>query len=257
MERHEYDTMAQVEHDHWWYVGMRLIAATFISQIPTPHRIVDAGCGTGGNLSWLSRIGIAVGFDMSSVALAYADRAGQTVFQASIDAIPITAASANLVTCFDVIYHREVRDDAAAIRECAIIIKPGGYLLLRVPAFNWLRGYHDERVHTARRYSRAQVEALCTQAGLQMTRVSYVNFFLFPIILFQRLLENGNGQRNDQSELTVPPLLSTLVGGSALRFEAWLLSVGVHMPYGVSLMCLAQRPLAPIQDGVPDATTSS
>jgi SAM-dependent methyltransferase len=255
MERHEYDTMAQVEHHHWWYVGMRQLAATFISQIPSPTRIVDAGCGTGCNLAWLSRIGIAVGFDMSSVALAYADRASQTVFQASIDAIPVAAASANLVTCFDVIYHRDVRDDAAAIHECAIIIKPGGYLLLRVPAFNWLRGYHDERVHTARRYSRAQVEALCTQAGLQMIRTSYVNYFLFPIIVLQRLLENGSGHRNDQSELTIPRLLTTLVGRTALSIEAWLLSVGVHMPYGVSLLCLAQRPLAPLQHGVHDATT--
>jgi SAM-dependent methyltransferase len=180
MERHEYDTMAQVERDHWWYIGMRQLTATFISRIPSPHRIVDAGCGTGANLAWLSRIGVAVGFDMSSVALAYADRAGQTVFQASIDAIPIATASANLVTSFDVIYHRAVRDDAAALRECARIIEPGGYLLLRVPAFDWLRGYHDERVHTARRYSRAQVEALCTQAGLQITRVSYVNFSFSP-----------------------------------------------------------------------------
>lgn len=232
MERHEYDTMAQVEHDHWWYVGMRQLASTFISRIPTPHCIVDAGCGTGGNLAWLSRIGVAVGFDMSSVALAYADGAGQTVFQASIDAIPIAAASADLVTCFDVIYHREVRDDAAAIHECAIIIKPGGYLLLRVPAFNWLRGYHDERVHTARRYSRAQVEALCTQAGLQMTSVSYVNFFLFPIILFQRLLENGSRHRNHQSKMTVPRQLTTLVGASALRVEAWLLWLACTCPMG-------------------------
>ncbi len=257
MERHEYDTMAQVERHHWWYVGMRQIAATFIAQIPAPHTIIDAGCGTGGNLVWLGNYGTAVGFDMSPEALAYAQSCRTAVCQASIDEIPIATASADLVTSFDVIYHRAVRDDAAAVRECARILKPGGYFLLRVPANDWLRGYHDERVHTARRYSRAQVEALCTQAGLLVTRLSFANTILFPVAVLQRMSERGSGHSGKRSDLTTPSHTTALVGSMALRLEAWLLSVGVHMPYGVSLICLAQRPLAPFQDGVPDATASS
>jgi SAM-dependent methyltransferase len=257
MERHEYDTMAQVEAHHWWYSGMRRIAATFIAQIPTPQTIVDAGCGTGGNLAFLSTYGHAVGFDMSAAALLYAQQADHTICRASIDAIPFASASADLVTSFDVIYHRAVRDDAAAVRECARILKPGGYFLLRVPANDWLRGYHDERVHTARRYSKTQVEALCTQAGLQVTQISFANTVLFPVAVLQRLRERGSGHLAEQSDLTTPSPLTDRVGRIALGIEAWLLSVGVRMPYGVSLWCLAQRPLAPIRDGVHDATTGA
>lgn len=257
MEKHEYDTMAQVERHHWWYAGMRHIADTFLAHIPQPHLIVDAGCGTGGNLVWLSTYGRAIGFDMSPDALAYTHAAGLTVCRASIDAIPIASASADVVTSFDVIYHRAVRDDAAAVRECARILKPGGSLLLRVPANDWLRGHHDERVHTARRYSQAQVEALCRQAGLVVQRMSYANTVLFPIAVLQRLREQGTGHILEQSDLTTPSRLTNLVGRIALGIEAFLLSVGVRMPYGVSLLCLAQRPLAQIRDGVRDDSTGA
>ena len=257
MERHEYDTMALVERNHWWYVGMRRIAAILIARIPTPHLIVDAGCGTGGNLRWLAQYGRSIGFDMSPDALSYAHNAGDDVLQGSIDAIPIASASADLVTSFDVIYHRAVRDDAAAVRECARIIKPGGYFLLRVPANDWLRGHHDERVHTARRYSHTQVTQLCVQAGLEVKVLSYANTVLFPVAALQRMRERGNDQHDAQSDLTAPSPLVDIIGRVALTVESWLLAIGVRMPYGVSLVCLAQRPLAHTQDGVHDATTAA
>ena len=257
MERHEYDTMALVERNHWWYVGMRRIAATLISRIPTPRLIIDAGCGTGGNLRWLAQYGTAIGFDMSTDALAYAHASGDQVIQGSIDAIPVASASADLVTSFDVIYHRAVRDDAAAVRECARIIRPGGYFLLRVPAIDWLRGHHDARVHAARRYTHTQVTQLCVQAGLEIKVLSYANTVLFPVALLQRMREHGSGQLDAKSDLTTPSPLVDFIGRVALTVESWLLSIGVRMPYGVSLVCLAQRPLAHTQDGVHDATTAA
>ncbi len=257
MEHHEYDTMARVELNHWWYVGMRRIAATLIARIPTPQTIVDAGCGTGGNLRWLAQYGTSFGFDMSPAALSYAHSAGERVIQGSIDAIPVASASADLVTSFDVIYHRAVRDDAAAVRECARIIKPGGHFILRVPANDWLRGYHDERVHTARRYSHAQVTQLCAQAGLEVKVLSYANTVLFPAAVLQRIREHGSGHLDAQSDLTAPSQFIDFIGRVALTFESWLLAIGVRMPYGVSLVCLAQRPMAHTQDGVHDATKAA
>jgi len=129
--------------------------------------------------------------------------------------------------------------------------------LLRVPANDWLRGHHDERVHTARRYSHTQVTQLCVQAGLEVKVLSYANTVLFPVAVLQRMRERGNDQRDAQSDLTAPSPLVDIIGRVALTVESWLLAIGVRMPYGVSLVCLAQRPLAHTQDGVHDATTAA
>ena len=133
MEPHEYETMAQVEDTHWWYVGMRRITTVLLHTIPTPARVIDAGCGTGGNLRTLRPAPAGHGFDQHPLAVAVAAERGSSVVRADIQAIPFNSASADLVTCFDVLYHRAVGDDAAALRELARVVKPGGYVLLRLP----------------------------------------------------------------------------------------------------------------------------
>ncbi|RLT23728.1 MAG: methyltransferase domain-containing protein [Chloroflexi bacterium] len=247
MERHEYEVMAHVEHTLWWYVGMRQIADAWLRTLPattTPRRILDAGCGTGGNLSWLSHYGQPMGFDYSAIAAHYAAQSGFPIAQASIEAIPFSAASFDLVTSFEVIYHKGVRDDVGALRECLRVLKPGGHLLLRLPAFEWLRGHHDARVHSERRYTHQQMIARVTAAGFVVQKSSYINTLLFPMALAQRVTERRSAEHaSAQSDLQLPSPFVNRLGLTALGIEARLLQIGVQLPIGVSLLCLAQRPM--------------
>lgn len=247
MEYAEYHVMAQVEQSHWWYMGMRTIADAWLTQLPpqpTPRRILDAGCGTGGNLAWLARYGAPVGFDFSAVALPLAQRYNYPISRATIEAIPFADASFDLVTSFEVIYHRGVTDDVAALRECARVLAPGGHILVRVPAFEWLRGHHDDRVHGQRRYTQHSLHAKLSTAGLIPQKISYVNTLLMPLALLQRWQERRAHTDTATSDLTMPSPLVNCIGSLALRSEAFGLQIGISWPVGVSLLCIAQRPPA-------------
>jgi SAM-dependent methyltransferase len=242
MEATEYDILAHVEHQHWWYTGMRIIADAWLRQLPaTPHsrRILDAGCGTGGNLTWLQQYGTPLGFDFSPQALEHAP-SQFPLLRASITAIPLASASVDLVTSFEVIYHRGVDDDVLALKECARVLKSDGYLLLRLPAFAWLRGHHDDRVHGARRYTKTELHHKLATAGLTPIRTSYVNTLLLPLALWQRLRERQHAHIAPESDLQIPsPLVNTMARG-ALQLEAKWLQLGALFPVGVSLLCLAR-----------------
>jgi SAM-dependent methyltransferase len=246
MERLEYEVMAHVEHTLWWYVGMRQIADAWLASMPAstlPRRILDAGCGTGGNLTWLRRYGNPIGFDYSATACTYAVQSDLPVAQASIEAIPFADASFDLVTSFEVIYHKGVRDDVGALRECLRVLKPGGQLLLRLPAFEWLRGHHDARVHSERRYTHQQMIERVVAAGFIVKKSSYINALLFPMALIQRVTERRSADVSTQSDLQLPSPFVNRLGLTALGIEARLLAIGVQLPIGVSLLCLAQRPM--------------
>jgi SAM-dependent methyltransferase len=242
MEASEYEILAQVEQQHWWYTGMRAIADAWLSQLPVtpqPRRILDAGCGTGGNLSWLQRYGTPLGFDFSSHALSHAPRSFP-LLQASITHMPFADASFDLVTSFEVIYHRGVFDDVQALKECARVLAPTGHLLLRLPAFNWLRGHHDDRVHGARRYTKSDLHHKLAQAGLTPLHTSYVNTLLLPLALWQRLRERQHTDIGSESDLQIPSPFVNTMARWALQREANWLALGGRFPVGVSVLCLAR-----------------
>ena len=155
--------MFDAEETQWWYAGMRAISMALLSPAlaarPESAWILDAGCGTGNNLLHLSRLGRAVGVDLSDDALRFCRIRGVSAAKADLLALPFADAAFDCVTSFDVLYHRWVEDDRAAVAELARVLRPGGVLLLRVPALRALWGAHDEAVHSRHRYTRGEVEA--------------------------------------------------------------------------------------------------
>ena len=153
MDASEYDNIAQLEDSHWWYRGMAAISLDLIrSQLRMPIRFLEAGCGTGGMLRRLSPFGVGIGIDFSPLALAHAHRKiPNDLCRASITQLPFTNYSFDLITSFDVLYHRAIADDQTALNEIARLLKPNGIVLIRVPAFESLRGAHDQLVHTRHR----------------------------------------------------------------------------------------------------------
>jgi ubiquinone/menaquinone biosynthesis C-methylase UbiE len=199
MERTEYAVMAAVEDRHWWYGGMRAIAAALLDSVYQGRgdlHILDAGCGTGGNALFLRRYGQVVGIDLAAEAL---DLGGQrlpgALARGSVLELPCADAIFDLVTSFDVLYHRAVPDERQALRESARVLRPGGRLLIRLPAYEFLRSKHDRAVHTRRRYTAGAARLLLQASGFAVERCSYVNSLLFPLPLAQRLMEHWRPRR--------------------------------------------------------------
>ena len=233
------------EGHHWWYLGMRSISRALIRRMVRPTsslRILDAGCGTGGNMaSFLSGYGEVYGCDISSLALGFCrKRHLRRLAQASVEAIPFAACSFDLVASFDVLYEQAVEDDARALRELARVLVPGGYVLLRLPAYDWLRGGHDRIIHTARRYTAGRVRRLMEGAGLQVRTLSYANMLLFLPALVKRGAERFFPSRPARSdlELRLGPfdgLLRLVLSLEAPSIARW------GLPFGLSVVALGQK----------------
>jgi SAM-dependent methyltransferase len=164
---------------------------------------------------------------------------GAAVARAELMALPFADATFDCVTSFDVIYHRWVRDDTAAVREMARVLRPGGLLLLRVPALKMLWGAHDEAVHSRHRYTRAEVRRLLASAGFEVLRDTYANSLLFPIVAARRALDRLTGRRGSDVGFLPAPLEWAF--GAALRIESRLLR-RVSLPVGASVFALARKP---------------
>jgi SAM-dependent methyltransferase len=246
MDRDEYDRMYHLEDSLWWYVGMRRISLALLDAHLPPGsrgalRLLDAGCGTGGMLPHLRRYGEVWGIDLSPYALPYAMRRvaacdGAHLARASVLQLPFADGAFDVVTSFDVLYHLDVTDDQAALREVRRVLKPGGLALIRVPAYDRLRGAHDRVVHTRHRYTRAEVRQKLERAGLDPLYVTHANALLLPVAVAKRLLE-GAGRESDV-QATHPALNALLT--LPLRAEA-LLVRHVSLPFGLSVVAVARR----------------
>jgi SAM-dependent methyltransferase len=156
-----------------------------------------------------------------------------------VEALPFPGDAFDAVTSFDVLYHRWIEDDAAAVAELARVLRPGGVLLMRVPALRMLWGAHDAAVHSRHRYTTREVRALLEGQGLRVLRVTYANTLLFPVIALRRLLDRLTGREGSDVSFLPAPLEWTF--GSLLRLEARVLP-RVSFPLGASVFALARKP---------------
>jgi SAM-dependent methyltransferase len=236
----EYERMFHAEETQWWYVGMRAISFALLDGAPgpAPARFLDSGCGTGNNLEHLGRRGRAVGVDLSEDAIRFCRGRGVTVVRAELTALPFQDGAFDGVTSLDVLYHRWVADDRDAVRELARVLRPGGLLLVRVPALRMLWGAHDEAVHSRHRYTRAEVERLLRDAGLEVLRATYGNFFLFPLLAVRRALDRMTGRHGSDVQFLPSPLEWAF--RNLLLLEARLVR-HVSLPIGASVFALARK----------------
>jgi SAM-dependent methyltransferase len=244
VEPSEYERIHRLEGRHFWYRGLHALAlAALARHRPAggePLRILDAGCGPGGLTGRLAERGRVVGLDRSELALQFAaTHDGLPLVQGSVSALPLAPASVDAIVCLDVLYHRGVPDDGAALAELAAACRPGGVLLLNLPAHEWLAGPHDAQVHTARRYDRARVRALAQAAGLQVVRLAWFNCALLPAaVVTRRLAGRRDRPHSDVSEL---PAVINAPLTAWMKLEAALALRGL-LPWGLSLFAVLRRP---------------
>jgi SAM-dependent methyltransferase len=204
---------------------------------------IDVGCGTGGFLAAVRGNGRRwIGLDYSKEALAYCRMRGlQSLVQGSAAALPFPGGEADVVVCLDVLYHRAVQDDRLVLAECARVLRPSGTAIITDSALNWLRGPHDEAVHTRKRYRLGELAGLVESSGLRLIRRTYTNCLLLPglaaIRIGRRLFPTGGQLRSDT--LTLPPMLEwglAKVMAVERRLLRW-----TDLPIGSSILLVAQK----------------
>ncbi len=238
-----YRRLAEVEHRHWWFHGRRTIVASVIERLglPSPARILEAGCGTGGNLAMLDHFGEVRAFEPDTAARAVATDKGVGPVNAGHlpDGLPAGLVNLDLACAFDVLEH--VDDDCRAVDVLAACLKPGGYLVATVPALAWLWSEYDEAHEHRRRYSRRQLVALVQKSGLEIVSCSYYNLLLLPPIALLRVGRRLLGIADDgSSDYAVPGDLINRVLYTVFASERRLLRF-IDLPIGVSLLVVARR----------------
>jgi len=242
------EATSRAERRHFWFAGFRRFVEPLVAQAAGGRvnlRVLDCGCGTGANLALLGRAGRAFGFDLNERGLTLARQAGhRRITRATVEALPFTDATFDLVTSFDVIYALPEAMEAAALAEMHRVLRPGGALLVNVAAMPILRGNHSVLSEELRRYTRGSLRLVVERAGFAITRLTYTNASLFPLMLVvraaQRLIGLAATPEHAGLEITTPPRLVNAALTGLLRLEARAVR-WVNMPFGGSLVCLARK----------------
>ena len=244
MDAAEYRRMAKVEQTHWWYQATRtLLRQLIVSELrvdeqSTPRRFLDAGCGTGATGAWLADLGLVIALDTEPEALNLYRQAHPEahLIHGDISAIDLPDDFVEAALCVTVLYHGEVTDPSAAVREMARVVQPGGLVCLMEPGVRSLRRSHDRVTHAARRFSRRDLEHLAQQANLEIIRSTGAYAFLIPPAWLKSKLEKT------ESTSDLDNNASGLFGllGFIARIERQLLRL-VSLPFGLSVIVIARK----------------
>jgi SAM-dependent methyltransferase len=239
-----YFQYAAVEDKHWWFVGRRRIIDRVIRQLKLTNdaQILEAGCGTGGNLKMLSRHGQVSAMELETTACEFANlRQVTLVKQGSLpDQIPFTAKY-DLIVILDVIEHLD--DDLAALEALKSRLKPGGWLLVTVPAYQFLWSQHDEINHHKRRYTLTQLCQVTRQGGYKIKYSTYFNSFLFPAVALVRLLQKlfkVETKASISSDLNLPAKPINQLLATLFATERHFMG-RIRLPFGVSALVVAEK----------------
>ena len=248
MERSYYQEYFFFEQDNWWFVSRRRILMSLLRRL-LPSRsdleILDAGCGTGINLEYLNEFGRVTGVDVSEDAIEFCRKRGnENVQRGDLTSLEWEDDRFDLVTVLDVIEH--IDEDRAALAELIRVTKPGGHILITVPAFPALWSEHDEINHHRRRYRAGEIRDLVTASGCRIRKFTYMNAFLFPIAYAVRTWQkvrraiSGPPAHPPRTDFVdYHPVVNSLLT-AIFTSETPLVST-TGLPFGLSLLCLARK----------------
>jgi SAM-dependent methyltransferase len=233
--------MNELEAKHWWFVARREVIAALVGRhLDRQDRaaILEAGCGSGGNLQMLAQFGQVDAFEYDGPAREHAKaKSGLDIrFGALPQDLPFDDRRYDLIGLFDVLEHVEA--DTASLAALGARLADGGKIVVTVPAFPSLWSKHDERHHHFRRYTRASLAKVAAEAGLRVSYSSYFNFFLFPVAVAARAAKRLTRSNVPDETLPNPTVNSALASIFALERHL----VGrVRLPVGLSLAAVLEK----------------
>lgn len=244
MQKHEYYAMYKVEKSLWWYKGLRDILNYYISQKGQKLHILDAGCGTGINMKFLSsKRQFAYGVDLSSDAIKLCKmRNLKNAKKGSILNLSFNKNFFDVIICTDVLGSMTSNKNIKkAMNEFYRVLKPNGLLLIHVAALPWLRSPHDIVTNFRVRFSKNELLSYIPTSRWNILKCSYRLFFLFPAVtsikLVKKFLWKILGDKTDQN--TTPQILNQafffiqFIENRLLRF--------INFPIGSSLILIAEK----------------
>ena len=248
----EYTKMAEVESTLWWYQALHhlVLAAIRAHAKAADPEILDAGCGTGGLMQFLRAHGLRNlrGFDLSEHAVAWCKKRGLDVRQGNLLDIGKLddGRSADVIVSNDTLYFLDRDQQVSVVRQCAAILRPGGLLILNVPALRAFSGIHDLSVGIRERFSRDDTARLLGGPSFEVVRECYWPFVLSPLIYAARAAQRRRMRRNPgfevQSDSSLPPRWINKALLAVVRAENRLLS---RKPFGSSLFLVARAARQP------------
>lgn len=247
MRREEYYRIERVEQIHFWYRAMEEMAIILVEKYSKSRnlKILDAGCGTGGMTKKLERFGDVTGVDINPVAIKYSQKKNiKNLKKASVMDLPFHNNLFDLVVSLDVLYHKMVNDDRKALSEFYRVLKPNGLVLIRVPAFEFLRGAHDIIVETRHRYTATELKEKMEYAGFNIEKITYANMLLALPLFIKRLLERQPlfgmmSKRGHSDTYLLTKVLNSILYWN-LRVENSLLAY-FNFPFGSSVICVGKK----------------
>jgi len=184
MDPRAYEVVHELEESHWFFVARRRILACLLDDLLERQdhpAILDVGCGTGATVSLLEHYGTVTAIDVSVQAIQYCKEQGRSrLCQADGSCLPFANESFDLVTALDLLEHLE--DESEGLEGLRRVLKNGGRMLLSVPAFMFLWSDFDRFSGHHRRYSKEELKRKVEQAGFEVTKLSYFNMILFPVV---------------------------------------------------------------------------
>lgn len=245
MKKTEYTTMAEREQDYWWHVGRFAIIEQYMGLAlkghePKKPKILNIGAGTGGTIPSLEKFGEVHNADVSDDAIKYLKKRGYKADKVDSKTLPYKADTFSVVGAFDVLEH--IEHDVEALKEWMRVLKPGGKVVLTVPAYQWLWTQHDISLHHYRRHTKNSIHTKAKHAGLKPVKVSYAIVFSLPLVVgFRHLNKLLRRKVNEEtSYVTLPGWMNSMFT-ALLKLEAKGHKF-LSYPAGTSVVAILEKP---------------
>jgi len=242
MDKVLYKAHIDYSEKHWWFMGRRTIVKNILSKYlfskNNNFKIADIGSGAGSMISILNYFGKVTAIEPNAELTQYL----QTKFDSKIEISNSTfenfkpTTQYDIISFFDVLEHLD--NDEQILKKISSMLNKGGYFVCTVPAYNFLWGSNDKIAHHKRRYTKQALTKKLQAADFKIIRISYFNFFFFPLIALIRLLDRFLPQQK----------IDFQVGGSFLNDILYKIFASeslflkyTNLPFGISLFCLAQK----------------
>lgn len=232
-----YDPMTEEDARSSWYLGERdkfvfRITKKF-TNLNLNKKMLDAGCGTGGIISYFQNIGIhIIGNDTSLESLSLGKKRGKIIhcIQASNIHLPFRDEAFDITITSEVLEH--VEDDLLALKELCRVTRHR--IIFTVPGHMYLWTSSDDILLHKRRYSKLELETLVKESGMHIIKLKPYGMIPATMVMaykfVSQLKSKKNKTTNDElpftSRYTIPKTLDNLLR-AFFFFDLWLSERGL------------------------------